>query len=204
MLALPCWYTAPGTARPDHCPHLAGMALARPCGPDGQAGTVWPGPYDPATASDWRSVGPGLWLLARDSSPQACRRLELPARVRTWTPIMGVRPEHSYLVPRLVEPVAADRPELGYRSALDRIWLGQGAWSADDLADLQTELLRILAISVQRPDEIADAAVDLVVRAIERTHHLVAAEIAALGWLSERTIIDYLYAMAGQLYEAEL
>lgn len=197
------WYLSPGVERPPHIPHVEALRLAAPVGPDDQAGTCYGGPYSPETRDKWLLVRPGVFVLPGDSTPQACQRLELSPRIAKWAAVPGCRPGDTWLVPVLLTPVDPQDLAKGSRSALDPIWRGGDTWDGAEWAPYQQRLRQILALRAATLSEIASLVVPLACDLISATHHLTADEVAALGWFSERVLIDYLYALADMLPPVE-
>jgi hypothetical protein len=203
-VSLPLWYCSPGRERPPHIPYLGGVAIhpqSGACGPDGLAGTVYGGAWDPATypLDTWAPAGDGIWIHAACSSPQACLRLDLPPTIGTWRDIPGAAAHHRWSIPVLLQPREDSGGIIGMRSALSRTWRkGDLFTDPGPHASLQRRLLDLLAaFAGPRPPSIDDHAdqVEAVVLDLLRLGHILTDDdLSGAGWLTEEVALHAIHA----------
>jgi len=197
---LPLWYVSPGTFKPGHIPHTEGIGMdprreAR--GPDGQSGTVYGGAWDPLAypPDGWAAAGVGVWIYARCSSPQACIKLDLHPRVRTWRTVAGAEPHHAWYVPVLLTPRLMGGQRIGLGSALSPLWDGKALADVGDLGGLQRRLLAILGAFAADDWSVHETeAVELAVDLLRLGHIPSRDDLIGARWISEDLVISTLHA----------
>jgi hypothetical protein len=149
----------------------------------------------------WQRTAEGWWILFQGQQPQQLRRMDTSPRILTWTPVDGANRGEVWLVPRLLKLIDPEREDLGYVSALDRIYAGEGQWRGEPaLARLQEQLLSI-AHHVQlapTPDERNGLILRLVIDLAAIGHYVSLAEMIAAAWLSELVQLRFIFAALGR------
>jgi len=205
LTPLPLIYCPAGIKRPACWPMVAPIATLAGHGPDatrtiasdgtevvtGGGGTMFGGPYAEGSTG-WRLTRGGWWVCLLNHKPQDCIRLQRHPRVRAWATVAGVRPDHQWQV-----PVLLDRSGGVVASALDGVWDGE-SWNAGDLAVLQSQLLALIN-GVDQSDEanLPAEVLRMTIAGLAVGHHVDADLLAAAGWLSESMQFAVLHAMAG-------
>lgn len=208
LTPLPLIYCPAGVKRPPCWPLLAPVGLLPAKGPDvvrtvatdgsevitGGGGTMFGGPYVDGSPG-WRPTRGGWWVQLLNHKPQDLIRIQRHPRVRQWVTVPGVRPDHQWQV-----PVLLDRSSGVLSSALDGVWDGE-RWSGGDLEPLQSQLLALINGVDQGGDtDLAAEVLRLALAGLAVGHHTDADGdlIAVAGWLSESMQLAILNAMAGQ------
>jgi hypothetical protein len=202
----PLIYCPIGIPRPACCPPRAPIAALKGKGPDavttvidgqehteGGGGTTYGGGYDPATKGAWRKTRAGWYVLLLNHRPQDLIRVQRHPRVREWVTIPGVRPDHQWQV-----PVLLDLSDGQVTSALDGIWDGE-RWTGGELEPLQQALLALVnGIEQSSPVDLSAAVRDLAVQGLALGQHVDIDLLAVAGWFSESLCLATISAMAGR------
>ncbi len=190
MNPYPLYYCPPGVHRPEHCPFRAGMTMRAEASPDGKEGLLYgPGGDLPAGLA-WQQSDDGWYVLLGGQRPQDLIRLNPSPRIISWHPLAGVEPGQVWRVPVLLTPMDPANLDLGYISALDRIWRG-GTWGTPEIMEAVQQQLLAVANGVDLADELEArnaAMAELAVAILAQAHHVSRVEIIARGWFSETLI----------------
>ncbi len=222
LTATPLIYCPVGIKRPACVPPgRAPIAQLSKVGPDtmttivngeekieGGGGAVYGGGYDPAMRSTWKKTKlrtekiddnttithGGWWVQLLNHRPQDLIRIQRHPRVRQWVTVPGVRADHQWQVPVLLE--IADGQ---VTSALDGIWDGE-RYTGGELEPLQQELLALVnGVEQSAPVDLAAAVRDLAVQGLMLGQYVDIDLLATAGWLSESLCLATVSAMAGRI-----
>lgn len=162
----------------------------------GGGGTIYGSGYDPATRATWKRTRAGWWVQLLNHRPQDLIRIQRHPRVRQWITIPGVRPDHQWQVPVLLEIANGQ-----VNSALDGIWDGE-RWTGGELEPLQQELLALVnGVEQSSPVDLAVAVRELAVKGLMLGQFVDLDLLAVAGWLSESLCLATVTAMAGRVIE---
>lgn len=195
------WYCPPGIDKPKHavipgeCRMFPGMGVAG-APPDGicYGGAVEDG------EEGWHRHPGGHWFNMRDAAPALLIRLETNPRLIKWNEIEGAKPEHIWRVPALLDPVYDKDGStiLMFKSALDRLWTGNGWDTPADVSDIQRRLLSVChALGTDRTSLGSDDAVRVAIDILRLGHEFDAYEVTKAGWISEVLTVRVLIAACG-------
>lgn len=194
------WYCPPGVAKPAHAVVPGAVACLPHAGPPGAppGGTVYGGLLE-LDEPGWRAHPGGWWYNGRGSAPALLIRLDPHPRLVKWTEIVGAHQDHTWRVPVMLEPVMDEtgNPVL-FKSALDRVWTGNGWDAPPEIDGLMRRLLSVCheigrgGASLTSPEAV-DAALD----ALALGHIFDRGEIIEEGWVSEVLVLRTLLATCG-------
>jgi len=162
----------------------------------GGGGTIYGSGYDPTTRETWKRTRAGWWVQLLNHRPQDLIRIQRHPRVRQWITVPGVRPDHQWQVPVLLE--IADGQ---VTSALDGIWDGE-RYTAGELEPLQQQLLALInGVEQSSPVDLAVAVRELAVQGLMLGQFVDLDLLAVAGWLSESLCLTTVQAMASKVVE---
>jgi hypothetical protein len=160
---------------------------------EGGGGTIYGGSYDPSLRGTWKKARAGWWVQLLNHKPQDLIRIQRHPRVRQWATIPGVRSDHQWQVPVLLEIAEGQAT-----SALDGIWDGE-RWTGGELEPLQQELLALVnGVEQAAPVDLASTVRDIAVKGLELGQHVDLDLLGVAGWLGESMCLSAVAAMAGR------
>lgn len=182
----PQFYTPAGVERPAHCPHRAPNHLVAP-GPDGQlGGTTWGGPYRPATASEWTKTAGGWWVNFANKRPaNLMRAVTLPGRT-----VAGAEPDHLWVVPQILNRDMTCAIPQRFAILKDKSY---GWVDEPKYADLISTMRAIRLGQVKDDAALIAAALAL----LEINYYTDAADLAAVGWMTNDMMFRVIVSAAG-------
>jgi hypothetical protein len=204
--ATPLIYCPKGIAKPACCAHGGAVGLLPGKGPDvssvlegdqlvttGGGGLCYGGGWQP-DAPGWTLTSGGWYVQLLGHRPQDLIRLQSHPRVRRWQTVVGAQPDQLWQIPVLLEHGGN-----GYTSALDGVWNGQ-AWTAGELADLQSQLLALVnGIGQGDPAfNMEQSLRDLAFALLAVGHWIDEPLLAVTGWFSEQLLARTILAATDQ------
>lgn len=207
LTALPLIYCPADMKKPPACwPARSRIETVSGVGPDavstthpdgsvtvtGGGGGCYGGAFVPG-ATGWKKTRGGWWIQLLNHRPQDLIRVQRHPRVRQWATIQGVRPDHQWQV-----PVLLDRSGGVLTSALDGVWDGD-RWSGGELEPLQQELLALIqGVDQGNPVDLAAEVRRIARIGLGIGHHVDDDLLAVSGWLGESMHLAVVACMAGE------
>ncbi|MFM2055423.1 MAG: hypothetical protein RL456_3460 [Pseudomonadota bacterium] len=177
------WFLPEGRLRPAHLPpvEITG-SVSVIAGPDGKPGCVRGGLFTPGEPG-WIEIPDERpwWINPQGSSPGRLLRLD----ARMGVEIAGVEPEHRWLIPTLLRPVAGGLVWSGDERLVGSSWR----------VPPPPEPWQTIGLHLRDPlargswEELGDeGTTDLALRLIASNYHLDPAELRVSGWMSKAMI----------------
>ncbi len=182
----PGFYTPPGVAKPEHCPHRAPNQLLAGQGPDGLGGKTWGGTYSPALKGNWTKTAAGWWVDFTNKRPaNLLRNVTLPGRT-----VIGAEPEHYWVVPQILAPDMTCAIPQRFANLPD----GSFGWVDEPkYAEIISTIRAIRLGDVKDEPTLTATALAL----LGLNYHITANELAAVGWMHTDMLFRVLFSSAG-------